>query len=289
MFLPALCLAPSDLEPPTRDCPVCRRDSTSLVDRVGRYAYRRCPRCGLVFLTPRPRADVIAERYRTTPLEPPEANRDHMQPIYERALAMLDIGHRTLDPSFGGRLLDIGCGWGHFVARARDRGWDARGVELGDPAADYARRRHGLELLRAMPEGETFDAVTLFFVLEHVPDPVAFLARARSVLAPGGVVACVTPWTSPLVRPARLVAPRANLWETPWHLADFPPGALRRVFARAGLEVVRIGPAGPPGHLRGAARSAAGLVDAAARIASRFTRGRLLPPGLSLLTRARSS
>ncbi|HZR80489.1 MAG TPA: class I SAM-dependent methyltransferase [Candidatus Binatia bacterium] len=78
-----------------------------------------------------------------------------------------------------GRVLDVGCATGAFLALARARGWSPTGVELADFARAEAVRRSGARVERTLddlPAGATFDVVTLHHVLEHIHDPVAFLA-----------------------------------------------------------------------------------------------------------------
>jgi SAM-dependent methyltransferase len=77
-----------------------------------------------------------------------------------------------------GRILDIGCATGSFLALARERGWEVSGVEASDFARAHAEKRLGLPLYRGlseMPEGARFDVVTLHHVLEHIEKPLPFL------------------------------------------------------------------------------------------------------------------
>jgi 2-polyprenyl-3-methyl-5-hydroxy-6-metoxy-1,4-benzoquinol methylase len=89
-----------------------------------------------------------------------------------------------------GRLLDIGCGNGAFLARAADMGWQAQGCEI-DPKAVAACRSVGIDVL----EGDafhpslakrSFDVITMSHVIEHVHDQRALLQRAYDLLRPGG-------------------------------------------------------------------------------------------------------
>lgn len=95
-----------------------------------------------------------------------------------------------------GRLLEIGCGQGLFLARARELGWDVQGVELLPPVAERARER-GLAIFTgelgaaAFPDGH-FDVVVLREVIEHIVDPRALLAEVKRVLRPGGAVSMGT-------------------------------------------------------------------------------------------------
>lgn len=93
----------------------------------------------------------------------------------------------------GRKLLDVGCGRGHFVNAARATGWDAWGVDVDADACAYATRRFGLRTVLAgsvdhpaLPAD--FDVVTLWNVIERVADPIDMLRHAAHRLKPGGLV-----------------------------------------------------------------------------------------------------
>src|SRR5688572_8133487 len=96
------------------------------------------------------------------------------------------------------RLLDVGAHAGRFVALALAAGWQAQGLELNPQTAAYAATRTGatirsLNVHQVDTTVETFDAITLTDVLEHVPHPVPVLQRAAALLAPGGWISVKVP------------------------------------------------------------------------------------------------
>ena len=135
------------------------------------------------------------------------------------------------------RLLDVGAGSGDLGGVLAGRGWSVTGVEPSPAACELARAQ-GVEALAGTLETvklepASFDAVVFHHSLEHVPDPVAALGRARELLRPGGVVAVAVPnFDSPQRR--RLAA---DWWalDLPRHRFHFTPEALRRALDRAGL------------------------------------------------------
>ena len=157
----------------------------------------------------------------------------------------LEPGHRLFlsDPAAPkrGRLLDIGCGVGNFLAAARDAGFEITGVEFDASAVAFARKHYGLQdVFSVRPEEfreqsrQVFDVVTSFEVLEHQDDPQRFLETASDFLAPGGFLAVSVPnrerWqkgSEPLDYP-------------PNHLTRWSPKALRNLLERNGFEVMTL-------------------------------------------------
>jgi 2-polyprenyl-3-methyl-5-hydroxy-6-metoxy-1,4-benzoquinol methylase len=119
------------------------------------------------------------------------ADREFSDAKFDRVIAHLE---RYVQP---GRLLDVGAGPGFLVAAAERRGWDAIGLDLNEWAAEYARGlgvdvRAG-ELSDHQFEPESFDAVTMLDVVEHVSNPDELLEEAARIVRPGGALALLTP------------------------------------------------------------------------------------------------
>lgn len=94
-------------------------------------------------------------------------------------------------------ILDVGCGIGDFVNTAVEEGFNAQGIELAKPAVEIAKQ-HNLPAEHVDFFSETIsessvDALTMFEVIEHLPDPVSFLKRAANVVKPGGLIYLTTP------------------------------------------------------------------------------------------------
>ena len=141
----------------------------------------------------------------------------------------------------GARVLDAGAGRGRFVATARAAGYDASGLEPSARGVQAAREVYGLELQRAgiedaRVEPRSYDAVTLWHVLEHVEDPGAVLEIVGAWVRPGGVLLVGVP----NLASAQAGAGRGRWFhlDVPRHRTHFTADGLRRLLARTGFEVV---------------------------------------------------
>jgi 2-polyprenyl-3-methyl-5-hydroxy-6-metoxy-1,4-benzoquinol methylase len=151
----------------------------------------------------------------------------------------------------GRRLLDVGVGTGLFLHLAREAGWDASGVDICAEAARDAEAEFGVPVtvgdFESAPLAGGYDAITMADVLEHTRNPRAFLARARELLVPGGLLYVAVPNHRSLVFATadwlgRLPGARAivDRLYVPNHYYYFTPAALTRLLREVGFEVVAL-------------------------------------------------
>lgn len=157
-----------------------------------------------------------------------------------RARTDFSVFYLASEPS--GRLLDIGCGGGAMLKRMHELGWHVEGVDFDGEAVRIARARGlkvhlgSIEEQKFLPE--SFDALTMSHVIEHVPDPVALLRECYRILKPGGHAVVVTP--NSRSRGHRLYAANWRGLEPPRHLHIFAAGSLKAAIRAAGFHKIRV-------------------------------------------------
>lgn len=182
----------------------------------------RCVKCGTVRLQPRPSAEEMNRHYAPGTYARAEGETEtseldrRLTDFFERQAERATKAHgRERGP---GRLLDVGCGDGRFMAAMQKRGWTAEGIETEPVSANLARRRtsatvHETPLEQTSYSAASYDMVSLLHVLEHVPDPRDTLTRAFALLKPGGTLLLALPnvWCA-----------ESALFGTSWYPLDLP-------------------------------------------------------------------
>jgi len=168
-------------------CPLCggTRDRELLITGPRRIV--RCEACGVAFRNPRPSVAASVAEFGSGRAEVA----DEVWLGVRRSATFV----RFLDawPGPPGRVLDVGCGGGWFLKAATERGWAAVGVDLSPRAVRRAREGFGVDARQGSLEAQdfepgSFDLVTLWNVLEIVPEPLALVRTIRPLLRPGGTL-----------------------------------------------------------------------------------------------------
>lgn len=278
-------------KPCSTPCILCGRDAPRPVVARNGYAIVRCGGCGLVYVHPRPPEEDLPGLYLGyhTRDGGKEAGWNRlMGEIFREAAGHLDALRNGSGPP---RLLDVGCGYGGFVSLMLGRGWDAEGVDPS-PTTVAAAAAKGLPVrLGTLEEvsrsGAAYCAITMFYVLEHLFDPMSALRKVFELLEPGGALLLRVPDTTPVVRLLSPVGLGDGLYDPPFHLFDFPPRVLTRMLAEAGFGKIRTFPGRNTIPPRMMPRLATLLFGALARGMFAGSGGRFLLPGVSKTTIAR--
>ncbi len=234
-------------------CLLCDSAQVQAVDAG--YNLCRCEACGYTFDNPRPTLAAIVDFY-SKPKKydtwvAAEGARDR---LWKRRLKKLR------KHAGGGTLLDVGTGIGQFLEVAKPYFHHVRGTEVSQSGLSIAKERYKLDVaLGALEECDlprnSFDTITLFHVLEHVPDPRKTIALCRDLLNTGGILLICVPndvlaWTSKIkllgkrmgLRPFQKFSPKLGLplvfTSREIHLSHFTAPVLRSSLEQAGFEVL---------------------------------------------------
>jgi SAM-dependent methyltransferase len=228
-------------EPIHRLCPVCAgADHSPYLEKAG-LSLVRCNNCGMIFATP-VCADLASGAYYDQAaaayyLSPEKLESDYAEVRYQRELRIF----RTFVKS--GKVLDVGCSSGGFLHNLSKRfpgDYEMIGVDASGPALDYAESRgvtvrRGSFLEMDFPTA-SFRAITFWAVLEHLAEPVRYLEKAASILAPGGHCIVLVPNMDSLA--VRFLGSRYR-YIYPEHLNYFTRDTLRKIAGKR-FEVLRI-------------------------------------------------
>lgn len=214
----------------------------------------RCRDCGLVFLESRAGKDELdaeEDKYWDDGKQQQIYFQDDVQATFRKEFERrLD----TLERHVGqpGHLLDVGCGVGHFLDTARRRGWTVTGLDISASASRAAQQAYSihvevgtLEQCHVTPG--SYDAVTLWDVIEHIRRPVENVRAANRLLRPGGVLVMKTPNESGLFKQAALTLYRLfgrpagfllkYVYYVP-HYFSYSPQTTAALLAQAGFEAI---------------------------------------------------
>ncbi|MFO1478343.1 MAG: class I SAM-dependent methyltransferase [Verrucomicrobiota bacterium] len=208
------------------------------------FKIARCGACGFTITLPQPAPEQMDQYYPAGYYGAPGGRRfpapvEFLQRrLYAARVSWVESAASNRQP---GRVLDVGCGRGWLLKAFQDRGWQVQGTELSDTASAYARevlklpvRIGSLESLNF--PAESFDAITLWHVLEHLSDPRSLIEEARRILRPGGVLMIGVPdfggWE------ARWTEGKWFHLDVPRHLTHLTRPTLAKALAERGFREV---------------------------------------------------
>ncbi len=236
-------------------CIVCDGTDADLMFKDEPYSVLRCKGCTFVWVTPRIPDDQLHEVYADSYWESDDpkakgyANYASDEPLYLKTFRRRSrLVERFVDGPC--RILDVGCAAGFFLRVMQERGHDVRGVEVSTAIGQRARKSLGdervflgyLEDAMSAPgfEPGSFDLVTLWDVVEHVPDPKEFLRQVRSMLKPTGTLLLETQDIDS--RFAKMLGSKWQHFKHEEHIYHFNRSTIERVLRDTGFEVLHNSP-----------------------------------------------
>ena len=236
-------------------CQLCGSGLTasSRLPRTGRPItggrIRRCSGCGAAHISPLPSGEELARLYGQQYYDDFQASHgidggnETVAPFLRERLATIESQTRV------GRLIDLGCAMGHFVAHARTKGWEALGVETSHWAAERARSMYGVpvyegSLQDVQIEAGSVDVIHANHVIEHIVDPRTTLKAARHLLRPGGLLVLEVPNEFDVALADRFLgrihAAVVGIPAMTYHVWFFTKRSLALLAAQAGFVSIRV-------------------------------------------------
>jgi 2-polyprenyl-3-methyl-5-hydroxy-6-metoxy-1,4-benzoquinol methylase len=201
-------------------CPICGSASTGMLFQK----HCKCKNCGLIFfeytLNVTDLVKIYEEKYFGG-----KVYRDYIQekPFRKKLfLEKLNLIKTYMPPN--GKVLDVGCATGFFLEVMRELGYETYGVEVTEYASNYARNVLKLNvitggLLSARYPDDFFDIITMFDVLEHLPNPIETLTECSRIIKRGGILIIETLNTDSLI--FKILKQNWPLFSPSYHLFYF--------------------------------------------------------------------
>ncbi len=226
------------------NCILCGSVEKEPLIRQGEWRVLRCKRCGLGVLDPHPDSRELSDLYQ----------KHYLEDLYGVGFEVGSVGmkkrlsqetHRIRffrRAKRTGRLLDIGCGMGYFLAACRNWGYEVEGMDISEDSAAYIRDHLNIAVAVGTLDNidypqATFDVITMWHFLEHARDPRLYLQKTQKWLNPGGILVVDVPnYTSTDAQHAWQLW---KGWHLPFHLYHFTPETLCGLLTEQGFRVVR--------------------------------------------------
>lgn len=232
-------------------CPCCGQKNIVRVFSVEDYTVSHelfeiweCKSCTLRFTQNIPDADAIGAYYQSENyISHSDTSEGFINKLYHtvrnRTLGEKRKLVEKMTGKSSGKILDIGCGTGAFLSIMREAGWQITGLEPDATARQKAKELYQLEIESAenffsLPE-KTFDAITMWHVLEHVHQLHNYIAQAKKLLKPGGKLFIAVPnYTS---EDETVYKQYWAAYDVPRHLYHFSPQAMQTLLKLHGINI----------------------------------------------------
>jgi len=229
-------------------CPICTSQNVKLALKLesplgGVWDIYECENCAIQFIYPTPSSEELDQFYnqfywggsveRTKRLAYPSA----WQSYWRRQWKVIKI---LINNKTCGRVLDFGCGGGHFLDNA-GTGWEKYGIELSEEARRVVERR-GIKTYETLEDAtfpdDFFDVITMFAVIEHLPNPKEVVKELTRVLKRNGLFLIMTGDVRSVK--AKIKGKKWHMYRPPEHLYFFCAQSLDFLMSSLGFRKIKI-------------------------------------------------
>ena len=233
-----------------KSCPVCGSEKKQVISRLSDRTYKRCKKCGVIYMDRINEPPIEYEKeyfFESYKKQYGKTYLDDFENIKQNSknrLKIIKFLRGSVPPCEGisePTLLDIGCAYGPFLAAAKEEGFSPTGIDPAQDAVKYVNEKLGIPAIHSMfpvSLSDTFDVITLWYVIEHFKDCVSVLSEIKKLLKPDGILAFSTPSFSGISGCASL---ENFLSASPAdHFTIWSPKKVRKALAISGFKVKKI-------------------------------------------------
>lgn len=237
-------------------CPNCGAKNIFFVFSAKDYTVSKesfeiweCKNCTQRFTQNIPDKEVIGRYYQSENyISHSDTSKGLINNLYHRVRKHTLVQKKKLiEKSTGkksGNILDVGAGTGAFLQTMKMGNWKAKGIEPDETAREKAKELHGIELEKPGQFFEfipaSFDAITMWHVLEHIHDLHQYIIQLKRLLTPDGKLFIAVPnYTS---ADAKIYQEFWAAYDVPRHLYHFSPQAIKKLLNTHGLKVDKMKP-----------------------------------------------
>lgn len=236
------------------NCPICNSSQflsfLSCKDyTVSRETFQivECNSCHFKFTNPRPEEQNLGAYYKSeTYISHSNTSKGFVNSAYQtvrkytllKKLQLISRYYKT------GKILDIGCGTGEFLNICKNAKWEVLGIEPDADARKKSIEKYGLDVREELEikslKNEEFDVISMWHVLEHVPNLNDRIEDLKRLIKPNGMIIVAVPNLTSL--DAKIYKEHWAAYDLPRHLYHFSPKDIEAVFKNHGLTVFKILP-----------------------------------------------
>lgn len=236
-----------------KNCPVCGSDKHKLFIKCKDYTVsqelfeiKQCEVCGFKFTSPQPAVESLGKYYKAEEyVSHSDTTKGLVNKMYHwvRSHTLVKKLQLVLKYAKRGSILDFGCGTGAFLGVCVRDKWEAYGIEPDADARRIAKEKNGVEATESKEDfdlkypDKQFDAISLWHVLEHVPDLENWFAFVEKHLKPGGTLFIAVPNCSSY--DASKFGEHWAAYDVPRHLWHFTPNDINSLFAKHGYKLIK--------------------------------------------------
>jgi len=230
-------------------CPICNSIHSKpflvCVDHtVSRETFNivECESCGFKFTNPRPNESDLGKYYKSEEyVSHSNTNKGFINSVYQtvRKYTLLKKLQLVSKHFKTGKILDIGCGTGEFLNTCKNAKWETLGIEPDDDARNMAIKNYGLDIRKESDlsglADSSFDVISMWHVLEHVPKLNERVEELKRLIKPTGIIIIAVPNCESL--DAKSYKELWAAYDVPRHLYHFIPKDIETLFQKHGMKV----------------------------------------------------